>query len=61
MEELLPVVAVGRLLTVIITVFEFVQPEAVIVSVKVYVVVVVGDTVGLAAVEVKPAGEDTHA
>ena len=40
----------------ITTEFDFVQPVAVIVSVKVYVVVVVGVTDGLLAVEVKPLG-----
>ena len=50
------VAAAGKGLTVIITEFDLIHPVAVIVSVTVYVVVTVGATEGLAAVEVNPAG-----
>ena len=51
MVELLPALAEGEGFTLIVTEFELEQPVAVIVSVTVYVVVVVGLTVGLADVE----------
>ena len=43
-----------------VTEFELVQPVAFIFSVKVYVVVTVGETDGFAAVEVNPDGDETH-
>ena len=51
------VAAAGSGFTVMVTELVLVQPVAVMVSVRVYVVVVVGDTVGLADVEVNPEGE----
>ena len=59
-EALLPALFPGRGLTVIITEFELVQPVAVMVSVKVYVVVAVGETEGLDIVLVNPAGDETQ-
>ena len=56
----LPALAAGSAFTVIITELELVQPVAVMVSVMVYVVVTVGETDGLAVVEVNPAGDDTQ-
>ena len=50
-EVLLPAFAAGAGFTVIITVAVFVQPVEVIFSVRVYVVVVVGDTDGFEVVE----------
>jgi hypothetical protein len=44
MAEFVPALTVGRPNTVTTTEFELVHPVAVIVSVNVYVVVVVGDT-----------------
>ena len=46
--------------TVITTLFEWVQPVAVIFSVNVYVVVTVGLTVGRDEVDVNPLGLDTQ-
>jgi hypothetical protein len=53
-------VIVGKALTVITTLFDLLQPVAVIVSVTVYVVVTAGLTVGFAAVDVYPAGTDVQ-
>jgi hypothetical protein len=47
--------AAGSGFTVIVTVLDFTQP-LLLVSVRVYVVVAVGDTEGFDAVEVKPEG-----
>ena len=52
------IAAVGFAPTVITTLLLFVQPVAVIFSVKVYVVVTVGVTDGLADVDVNPEGFD---
>jgi HJR/Mrr/RecB family endonuclease len=57
--ELAIVVAAGSGLTVMVTELDFTQPLE-FVSVTVYVVVEVGDTEGLEAVEVNPTGELTH-
>jgi hypothetical protein len=46
--------------TVTVTLCVLLQPVAVMVSTTVYVVVTVGETVGLAAVEEYPAGEDVQ-
>jgi hypothetical protein len=54
------VAAAGKAFTVMVTEFDFTQPLE-LVSVTVYVVVIVGDTDGLAAVEVNPAGLLTQA
>lgn len=51
-----PVLLDGKAFTVTVTLFDLVQPVAVIVSVNVYVVVTVGETDGLETEEVKPAG-----
>ena len=56
----IPVVAAGNGLTVTVTLLLFEQPVAAILSVTVYVVVVVGDTVGFAEVELNPAGLETQ-
>lgn len=56
----IPAVLAGNGLTVTTTVFVFTQPVAVMVSVSEYVVVTVGETVGLDDVEVKPAGDDVQ-
>jgi hypothetical protein len=53
-------VAAGKGLTVTVTELVLKQPVAVIVSVRVYIVVVEGETVGLEDVEVNPAGELVH-
>ena len=50
-------VIVGKGLTVITTLFDLLHPVAVMVSTTVYVVVSAGLTVGLDAVDVKPAIE----
>ena len=55
-----PALALGNGLTVTVTVFDLLQPVAVIVSTKVYVVVTVGLTFGLLEVEVNPEGDDVH-
>ena len=55
-----PVAAAGNGLTVTVTLLVFVQPVAVIVSVTEYVVVADGVTVGLGAVETKPAGDEVQ-
>ena len=55
-----PAAATGRRSTVTATLLLLVQPVAVIVSTTVYVVLTVGLTVGLAAVEVKPAGTEVQ-
>ena len=52
--------AAGKALTVTVTGFDFVQPVAVIVSARVYVVVTIGFTIGLDKVEVNPVGELVH-
>ena len=57
----LPALAAGTGLTVTVIEFELVQPVAVIVSVKVYVVVIVGETEGLERVDVNPEGDETQA
>jgi hypothetical protein len=59
-ELFVPAIAAGNGFTVTVTLFVFVHPVAVMVSTNVYVVVTVGVTVGLAAAEVKPAGEEVH-
>ena len=56
----IPVAATGNGLTVTVTLLLFEQPVAAILSVTVYVVVVVGDTVGFAEVEINPAGSETQ-
>ena len=56
MVELLATPALGTGLTVIFTESDFEQPVAVIVSVSLYVVVTVGDTLGLLVVLVNPEG-----
>jgi hypothetical protein len=50
-------VAKGKAFTVTVTVLDFTQPVAVTVSVREYVVLTVGVTVGFAEVEVRPDGE----
>ena len=55
-----PATAAGNGFTVTTTLCVLVQPVAVMVSTTVYVVVTVGETVGLAEVEVNPAGEDVQ-
>jgi hypothetical protein len=55
-ELLLPALAEGSELTVIVTELELVQPVAVTFSVNVYVVVVEGLTVALDDEELKPEG-----
>ncbi len=57
---LAPGFAAGKGLTVTITEFVFVQPVAVMVSVNEYVVVTVGETLGLETVDVKPVGDDVQ-
>ena len=52
--------AEGKGFTVTVTLLLFEQPVAAILSVTVYVVVVVGDTVGFAEVELNPAGLETQ-
>lgn len=58
---LLPVIALGKGFTVITTVFVVGHPVSEIVSVKEYVVVVVGLTEGFDDVEVKPEGVEVQA
>jgi hypothetical protein len=53
-------VAKGKAFTVMVTGLDFTQP-LLLVSVRVYVAVTVGVTVGFAEVEVKPDGELVHA
>jgi hypothetical protein len=53
-------VIVGNGLTVITTLFDLLQPVAVIVSTTVYVVVTIGVTVGFDAVDVKPEGTEVQ-
>jgi hypothetical protein len=60
MELLAPAAADGKAFTVTVTLLVLVHPVAVIVSTTVYVVVTAGVTVGLAAVETKPAGEEVQ-
>jgi hypothetical protein len=55
-----PAAAAGNGLTVITTLFDLLQPVAVIVSTTVYVVVTVGLTVGFDTEEVKPAGTEVQ-
>jgi len=57
---LAPVKADGNGFTVTVTLLLFVQPVDVMVSVREYIVVTAGATVGLAAIEVKPTGLDTQ-
>ena len=52
--------AAGNEFTVTVILWLLLQPVEVIVSVTVYAVVTEGTTVGLASVEVKPAGFDVH-
>jgi hypothetical protein len=54
-----PAAATGKEFTVTVTELELTQPFE-LVSVTVYVVVVVGLTVGLADVELNPEGELAH-
>ena len=54
------IVIVGNGLTVITTLFDLLQPVAVIASTTVYVVVTVGLTVGFAAADVKPVGTEVQ-
>ena len=56
----LPATAAESGFTVTVTLCVLLQPVAVIVSTTVYVVVTVGETVGLAVVEVNPAGMDVQ-
>jgi hypothetical protein len=60
MVLLVPAAAAGNGFTVTVTLFELVHPVAVMVSVTWYVVVTVGETVGSARVEVKPAGSEVQ-
>ena len=60
MALLPPALAVGSGLTVMTTLFVLLQAVAVMVSVKVYVVVAVGLTLGFALVDVNPDGLDTQ-
>lgn len=53
-----PATAAGGGFSVKVTLFVALQPVAVTVSTKVYVVLTSGVTVGLAAVELKPAGDE---
>jgi hypothetical protein len=55
-----PATAAGSGFTVTVTLCVLVQPVAVMVSTTVYVVVTVGETVGLAVVEEYPAGADVQ-
>ena len=55
-----PAAAAGNGFTVTVTLLLLVHPVAVIVSTTVYVVLTVGLTAGLAAVEVKPAGTEVQ-
>ena len=55
-----PVPATGNGLTVMVTLLLFVQEVVPTDSVKVYMVVIVGDTVGFDEVEVNPEGFDTQ-
>ena len=50
----------GKALTVTVTELVLLQPVALTVSVTVYTVVTVGLTVGLAAAELNPDGDDVH-
>ena len=56
----IPAMAEGKGFTVTVTLLLFEQPVAAILSLIVYVVVVVGDTVGFAEVELNPAGLETQ-
>jgi hypothetical protein len=56
MLELEPMLAAGKGFTVTVTELEFTHPVE-LVSVRVYIVVVTGETVGFDEVEEKPAGE----
>ena len=60
MALLAPALAAGKGLTVTTTLLLFLQPVAVMVSVKVYVVVTGGETIGFAMVEVKPPGTEVQ-
>jgi len=55
-----PAFAAGKGFTVTTTEFCLLHVVAVMVSVRVYVVVMVGETLGLAVVDVKPTGLDTQ-
>jgi hypothetical protein len=61
MDVFAMVVAAGKAFTVMVTALELLHPVEVLVSVNVYVVVIVGLTVGLEEVEENPEGELTHA
>ena len=58
--ELVPALAAGNGFTVTASVFVLVQPVATIVSVSEYVVLTVGETVGLETFDVKPDGEEVQ-
>lgn len=58
--EPVPAFAAGGVFTTTTTDDEFEHPVALIVSTSVYVVVVVGETLGFDIVEVKPAGLEDH-
>ena len=55
-----PVTAAGNGLTVTVTLWLLVQPVAVMVSERKYVVVTSGETTGLAVTEVNPGGTEVH-
>ena len=55
-----PTFTVGKGFTVTVTESAFEQPVAEMVCVKIYLVVVVGATLGLAEVEVNPLGFEVH-
>ena len=57
---LVPAAAGGAGLTVMTTELVLLQPVAVMVCTNVYVVVTVGETLGLEAVDVKPLGLDVQ-
>ena|ERR1700722_4299888 len=59
-DTLDPAAAAGNAFTVTVTLFDKLQPVAVMVSVIVYTVVTVGLTVGFAEVEVNPEGTLPH-
>ena len=56
----LPATAAGNGFTVTVTLLLFTQPVLVLVSVRVYVVVTAGLTLGFETVEVNPTGLDTQ-
>jgi hypothetical protein len=55
-----PAFAIGNGLTVMVTLLLFVHPVAVMVSVKVYNMVIVGDMAGFAWFDINPAGPETQ-